>query len=289
MRRVAHHGVEIDDAIERVAVPDPSVDGLAHGLLFRGKRVLLRDAAVSLDAFAFVRHDGGANDLDAMRVRARDELLIRPDHVVRRGSQCRIIDPLTIDLHADRVQVVHTLHHDEIAHAAEREHVAIESGQRARIGICRATIDGTVHQRVPTDPRVRDREPKAGGGRGGQSLRQEVWPASIGIGLRLFAVGDRIPERDNGALHHVGVRRRRAHLDAGQEQALQEGRGTRQREVGDAVATAGQVSGLQAFHVNGLGPGVFRQIQADRHIAQRGHVHGDGIAEHWSTRRNDDG
>src|SRR5713101_5904837 len=72
--RIAHNGVEIDDAIKRPAGPDPFVYRLA--CCFLCFRVIARNV------HAFTRRDGGANELEAPSMCARNQLPVRVSDIL---------------------------------------------------------------------------------------------------------------------------------------------------------------------------------------------------------------
>ena len=86
MVRIPRHCVEVDHAIERATAADPLVDGLAFLLLVRVVVPLERRALEGV----LERRQCGADDAHSVEMRARDELLVAVDDVVRRRRWSRV-------------------------------------------------------------------------------------------------------------------------------------------------------------------------------------------------------
>ena len=88
--------------------------------------------------------------------------------------------------------VVDAFHHDDVAHAALREHVAVEARERAGPGSLRSARGCRRCPRSDTETFFRF-------GSALQPRGQNVGPAAIGVVRRESAVGDRVAECDDGA------------------------------------------------------------------------------------------
>ena len=113
---IARDGVEIDHRIVGFAGANPLVHRPAQCFAFLG--VIGR---------ARIGRQRGADRLDAVHVRALDDLLMRGDQILGRhriGRGRPRADP----------DIVDALHHDDPFHAGLAEHVAVEAGQRGNPG-----------------------------------------------------------------------------------------------------------------------------------------------------------
>ena len=89
--------------------------------------------------------------------------------------------------------VVDAFHQHDPLEAGRRENVAVEPRQSARAEQILGVI---VQDAVAADAGV-DHADGRGVRARGETLRQPVGPAVIGVHLRMIAVGDRVAERDN--------------------------------------------------------------------------------------------
>ena len=113
---IAHALVEVDNGIERAAVPDPGIHRLPH-------RLARRRPGTDQEGLVLERRQRAAEDLNAARMRPQRHLLQPGDHLL--GGD------LLLGLGPAVAQIVGSQHHDRMRHARLRQHVAIEATQAA--------------------------------------------------------------------------------------------------------------------------------------------------------------
>ncbi len=243
--RIAHHRVEVDDAVEGSAGADPGVHRLTRGLARRG--VIAR----SLE-----RQQGRAEYPQAPGVRPGDQPLVPGDDLGR------------ADVAQAEPDVVDPLKHDDVPDPRLVQGVPPEP----RLGAGPAAPRADEHP-VAADPLVGHRED--GAGQRVQPAGQVVGPAGVGACGRAHSVGDRVAER-----HHGPVRVGRLHDEAA-DVVPRQGRGGELARIGVGGVVAGgrHPVDLLGVRVERRRAGPARQVHAHREILQRPHPHGHRIAE----------
>jgi hypothetical protein len=174
---VPDDSVEVDDGIEDAAVANERIDLQARRLASR----VVRHPA-------FVRRERAADDADAVRVGAQNDLIETE------------LDARDVVLVRRLLDVVDAEKHDEIRDVALREDVGIESCEGAWTEDRRGKENP-----VAADSLVRDTESLSASE---QASRQVVRPAVVAVGSRARPIGDRIPEGNDRSA------RRRQDVDA---------------------------------------------------------------------------
>jgi hypothetical protein len=114
---IADHGVEVDDRVEMAWSANPLIDSLTVGLAQRAWVVV---------AGTNVRSDGGSVNAQAVRVGARDDLLVGGDDTLHKG---RVICLRNFTRAREAAEIVDALKNDDPLDGCGSKYVAIEAGQ----------------------------------------------------------------------------------------------------------------------------------------------------------------
>lgn len=211
--------VEVYYRVEIAGLPDPGVNGLAVGFILGiGVIIIIADEG----------HDGRADRLDPFGAGAGDDLAIGTDDAgdmgLMRGGADR-------GFAGERAEIVDPFQQDEMGDAGLRQHVAVEPGK------CVGT-KAIVEQPIAADPLIDDRD-VATLRVGLQAFGQPVGPAIIAVGSAVFAVGDRVAQRDDDLGGGAAF-----DFECGEVEPMVEGRGAGKLRVGQMIV--GQMSGSRA-------------------------------------------
>ena len=194
--RVGKDSLEVDDAVEGPAGPDPWIDGLALGFLLRREVALVGHPGKGI----LERGERAPDDLDAAHVGPFDHLLVARDDLVRRAE-----DAARLDGGSGPADIVDPEEDHDVRYPRLAQDVTLETGES--VDACTLAENA-----IAADPLVLDRErcPCLL-----QAPRQDIRPATVAVHRRIRAVGDRITERHDGPRRSPGLDH-----DPGEEEAV---------------------------------------------------------------------
>src|SRR3954451_498309 len=178
--RIAQHRIEIDYSVIRAARANPRVDRLALDLVARRRDLKWR----SRDNKPLDWSQRRAIDLEPLRVRALDQLLVALDNLIAGDllGGTKSAGPSDADIVPARV-------HDHVGHASLAQHVPVEPGQRVR-------AYGVMKDSAAREPFVQDSHLMITG-LIHQLVRELVWPPLVSVLRRIGAVRDRLAKGHN--------------------------------------------------------------------------------------------
>src|SRR5580658_5786363 len=177
MLGIAGDLVEVDDFIKVSGRSDPFSNGLTICLAGWPRAVVARSGK---------GHDGRADDLDVMRVGARDHLFVCPDNPPNQGS---VLSRRNLAFPREQTDVVDSFKDDHVAHPGLANYIIVETGQRIR--------SQTIGEQVVSSDPVVENGDVVGRRRFLEPLCQSVGPPVIAVGRGAVSIGNRIPKDDD--------------------------------------------------------------------------------------------